>query len=160
MTTATKRAITVGVFETRDAAERAVADLKANGYRDDQIGLVGKDSAAADTAAGAATGAAVGAAGGALVGAGVLAGVLPVIGPVVALGSLGTILLNAAVGAAAVGVAGALTGWGVSDDDANYYEGEVKAGRYIVTVDGTGRADARGVFSRYGGYDRASAPRR
>eukprot|EP01136_Pigoraptor_vietnamica_P010386 Opistho-1_new@47952 len=41
MTTSSTGGTTVGVFETRAAAERAVADLKAAGYRDDQIGLVG-----------------------------------------------------------------------------------------------------------------------
>ena len=44
MATATMHATTVGVFHTREAAERAVADLKSAGYRDDQIGLVGKDA--------------------------------------------------------------------------------------------------------------------
>ena len=44
MASATVRAHTVGVFATRDAAERAVADLRKAGYRDDQIGLVGKDA--------------------------------------------------------------------------------------------------------------------
>src|SRR5688500_421018 len=43
MATATVHARTVGVFATREAAERAIADLKRQGYRDDQIGLVGKD---------------------------------------------------------------------------------------------------------------------
>ena len=34
----------VGVFQTRAAADKAVADLKAAGYRDDQIGLVAKNA--------------------------------------------------------------------------------------------------------------------
>ena len=47
-----------------------------------------------------------------------------------------------------------------ADDDAKYYEGEGKAGRYLVTVDTTGRADdPYSVFTRHGGYDRANAPR-
>ena len=151
------RTTVVGVFETRDAAERAVADLKAAGYRDDQIGLVSKDNS--DNAAeGAAIGAAAGAAGGALVGAGIAAGVIPVLGPVLAIGTLGTVLLNAAGGAAAVGLAGALIGWGIPEDDAAYYEGEVKAGRYLVTVDaGDRHADVRSVYTRHGGYDRSTA---
>ena len=44
MATATVKATTVGVFATREAAERAVTDLKKSGYRDDQIGVVGKDA--------------------------------------------------------------------------------------------------------------------
>ena len=43
MATATAGTTTVGVFETRAAAERAVADLRASGYRDDQINVVAKD---------------------------------------------------------------------------------------------------------------------
>jgi hypothetical protein len=161
---------TVGVFETRAAADRAVADLKAAGYRDDQIGMVAKDArgktvrtdGAGETNAeeGAAIGAVAGAAGGALVGAGIVAGVIPVIGPVLALGTLGTILVNAAGGAAAAGIVGALVGWGIPEEDAKYYESEVQAGRYLVTVDrGTRSDDPRAVFTRHGGYDRATAPR-
>jgi hypothetical protein len=161
---------TVGVFETRAAAERAVADLKAAGYRDDQIGMVAKDArgktvrtdGAGETNAeeGAAIGAVAGAAGGALVGAGIAAGVIPVIGPVLAVGTLGTILINAAGGAAAASIVGALVGWGIPEEDAKYYESEVQAGRYLVTVNrGTRTDDPRAVFTRHGGYDRATAPR-
>jgi hypothetical protein len=166
MATATKCTTTVGVFTTRQAAERAISALKAAGYRDDQIGLVGKDDkgntvrkGGGDHAGeGAAIGVAAGAVGGAAVGAGILAGVIPVVGPVLAIGTLGTILLNAVGGAALVGVAGALIGWGIPEEDARYYESEVQAGRYLVTVEcGTGD-DARDVIADEGGYDRMSAP--
>src|SRR6185295_14811134 len=89
---------TVGVFKTRDAADKAIADLRSAGYRDDQIGFVAKDAsgktvrtdgAGNKAGTGAAIGAAAGAATGAAVGAGILAGVIPVIGPVLALGTLG-----------------------------------------------------------------------
>jgi hypothetical protein len=163
---ATKRT-TVGIFESRAAADKAIADLKAAGYRDAQIGLVGKDpsgktvrsGAANETNVeeGAAIGAAAGAAGGAAIGAGILAGVIPVIGPVLALGTLGTILVNAAGGAAIAGIAGALIGWGIPEEDAKYYEGEVAAGRYLVTVTSdSDRGDAFGVLTRHGGYDRTT----
>jgi hypothetical protein len=161
---------TVGVFATRAAADQAIAELKRAGYRDDQIGLVAKDSSgrtvkrdgsgAEETNAGegAAIGAVAGAAGGAAVGAGILAGVIPVIGPVLAIGTLGTILLNAAGGAAIAGIAGALIGWGIPEDDAKYYEGQVQAGRYLVTVECNHGDDARSLLTRHGGYDRAGAP--
>lgn len=161
----------VRAFTTRAAAEDAVRDLRAAGYKDSQISLVGKDAqgnavredgAGADVTAkrvseGAAIGAATGAAGGALVTLGLLTGVIPVLGPVVALGALGTTLLNAAGGAAAVGLAGALAGWGLSESDAKYYENEVANGRFIVTVD-TDEPQVRNVFDRHRGYDRTTAP--
>jgi len=157
----------VGVFPTREAADKAVADLRAEGYSDDRIGLVGKDATgktvrtdgAGENKAkdGAVIGAAAGAATGTAIGVGVLAGVIPVIGPVLALGTLGTILLNAAGAAAVGGLAGGLIGWGIPEEDAKFYESEVKAGRYLVTVDATGRRDdPDSVFSRHGGYNRAS----
>jgi hypothetical protein len=168
MTATRPCATTVGVFTTREAADRAVADLKAAGYTDAQIGLIAKDSSGNATrvdgdnnyaGTGAAVGVAAGAAAGAAVGAGVAAGVIPIIGPVLAIGTLGTVLLNAAGGAAIAGLAGALIGWGIPEEDARYYEGEVQAGRYLVTVDcGDRSADVRSVYSRHGGYDRASAP--
>jgi len=168
MVTNKKCSTTVGLFETRAAAEKAIADLRAAGYKDDHIGLVAKDASgktvrtdgAGETHAGqgAAIGAAAGAAGGAAIGAGILAGVIPVIGPVLAIGTLGTILLNAVGGAAIASIAGALVGWGIPEEDAKFYEGEVKAGRYLVTVDSGDRAaDTKAVFARHGGYDRSTA---
>ena len=125
----------LGVFETKTRAERAMEDLRAAGFEDKEIGLVYrnaegemvKEGAADDTYAeeGAVAGAVAGAAGGAAIGAGILAGVIPVIGPVLALGTLGTILVNAAGGAALVGLAGALIGWGIPEEDASFYENEV-----------------------------------
>jgi uncharacterized protein (TIGR02271 family) len=125
-------------------------------YRDRE-GKTVKSGAADDTYAeeGATAGAIAGATGGALVGAGIAAGVIPVIGPVLALGTLGTILVNAAGGAAIAGLAGALIGWGIPEEDAEYYESEVKAGRFLVTVDTAERQDeARRILRGLGGFDR------
>jgi hypothetical protein len=161
----------VGVFRTRDGADKAVADLRAAGYRDDQIGLVAKDekgnakrtdgAGTGKAGEGAMIGAAAGAASGAAIGVGILAGVIPVIGPILAIGTLGTILLNAAGGAAIAGLAGGLIGWGIPEEDAKYYEGEVNAGRYLVTADCSGRKDdSDTIFSRHGGYNRTSGANR
>lgn len=164
----------VRAFATRSAAENAVHELQRAGYTDSQISLVGKDSdgntvkedgAGNDIPTkratdGAMAGAAAGAAGGALYTLGIMSGVVPVIGPIVALGALGTMLLNAAGTAAAIGIAGALAGWGLSEADSQYYEGEVKAGRYLVLVDDDGKSEhAHRVFTQHGGYDRATAPK-
>lgn len=160
-----KPATVVGVFETRARAEQAIADLKADGFTDQQIGMVARNAAGevvdqhGETLAeeGAVTGAVAGAGAGAIIGAGVLAGVIPVVGPVLAIGALGTVLLNAVGGAAIAGLAGALIGWGIPEDDAAYYESEVKAGRFLVTVEANGRAeDARTILHRYEGFDRTT----
>jgi hypothetical protein len=56
-------------------------------------------------------------------------------------------------------VAGALIGWDIPEEDAKFYEGEVSAGRYLVTVDRGNQFDDRGVFTRHGRYDRTTAPK-
>jgi uncharacterized protein (TIGR02271 family) len=161
-----KHATVVGVFATRAEAEAAVRDLRAAGFKDEHIGLIGRNAAgkledeSGETYAeeGAATGAIAGAGAGALVGLGVLAGVIPAIGPAIVAGTLGTILTNAVGGAAIAGLAGALIGWGIPEEDAAFYESEVKAGRFLVTVDAGSRADeARAIIRRHGGYDRSGA---
>src|SRR5688572_20872459 len=160
------RDVVVGVFYTRSEAEQAIRDLRIAGFAEDRIGMVARDhegrvvtEKGGETLAeeGAAAGAVVGAGAGALVGLGVLTGTIPVIGPVLAIGTLGTILLNAAGGAAILGLVGALVGLGIPEDEAKYYEDEVVAGRYLVTVEAGDRAaDARGVYTRHGGYDRST----
>ena len=57
-----------------------------------------------------------------------LSGVVPVIGPAIAGGTLGIILSNAAAGAAVAGLAGALIGYGIPEDDAQYYHQEFESG--------------------------------
>ncbi len=151
----------VGVFTNRNDAQQAVDDLYQSGFTKNNVGLVAKKGGDGTTGdgdeatTGAVAGATVGALGGAAVGAGILAGIIPVIGPVLAIGTLGTILINAAGGAAALGIAGALTGWGVSDDDAKYYESEVNSGKYLVTVETNTRfSDAQAILQRHGGKAR------
>jgi uncharacterized protein (TIGR02271 family) len=164
---AKKSGATVGVFESRAAAERAVSDLRAAGYRDDQISIIARDERG-NTVHTDATGhnnAADGAALGVATGAGVAAlgslaisfGVIPVIGPVLAAGPIAAAVLSGAAGAAAGGIAGALIGSGIPEEDARFYEEQVKAGRYVVTVQGDRANDACAVYTRHGGYDRTTA---
>ena len=144
----------VGIFNDRSQAQQAVAELKRLGFRDDQIGVVGRDGVQSGTAGGKETGhskagegAAVGVATGAGVeapvgGAGIAAGMLPAIGPVIAGGLLASVLASAAAGGAAIaGLVGALVGLGIPEEEARHYEGEVKAGRTLVTVKADGRFD-------------------
>jgi hypothetical protein len=160
---ATTTQSTIGaIFESRDAAVRAVDELQRAGFDNETIGIVGRDaetgkirketSDETQAGEGTATGAAVGAGLGALAGLGVLSGMIPVIGPAIAGGTLGVILSNAAAGAAVAGVAGTLVGLGIPESDADYYHDELKAGRTLVTIAAEGReADAARVLRACGG---------
>jgi hypothetical protein len=154
----------VGVFQSPRQAQRAVMDLKAAGFSEEQIGVlsrneegkvVGKGPDANSEATGAAAGAAAGAGLGALWGLGILAGVLPGIGPAIVGGTLGILLSSAAAGAAAVGIAGALIGLGVPEEEATFYESEFKSGRTLVTVKAGAKApSAHEIIERNGGHTR------
>lgn len=147
----------VGLFPDRASADQAVCELKDAGYQDSQISVVGATTEAEATASGAATGAAVGAGAAALASLGISFGVIPVIGPVLAMGPLSAALLSAVGGAAAGGLTGALVGLGFSQEDADYYQDEVKKGNYLVTVDAGNRSqDAQAILTRRGGYRRQS----
>jgi hypothetical protein len=160
----------VGVFESHAKAQQAVAELQHAGFRDDQIGVIARNtSAARDTddddladnfaGEGAATGIAAGAGLGALWGMGIVAGVMPVLGPAIAGGALAAILTSAAAGAAAAGLAGALIGMGLPKEEAEYYQREFHSGRVLVTVSANGRAaEARLVLQLNGGYDISTRP--
>ena len=164
---AKQRSTVVGVFEDRHKADQAVAELKRAGFRDDQIGVAmrrteGSPRSDATTAGGGETYAEEGAAAGllaglglgALAGLGVLSGVIPVIGPAIAGGTLGILISNAAAGAAAAGLAGALIGYGIPEEEAKSYQAEFEAGRTIVTVTADGRyEDACDILHRYGARD-------
>jgi len=163
---AKQRSTVVGVFEDRRHADQAVAELKRAGFRDDQIGVAmrqtGGSTGAEATAEsgetyaeeGAATGLLAGLGLGALAGLGVLSGVIPVIGPAIAGGTLGILISNAAAGAAAAGLAGALIGYGIPEEEAQYYHSEFEAGRTIVTITADGRYDeAYAILQRHGAYD-------
>jgi hypothetical protein len=160
--------VVVGVFESRSPAEHAMLELCRVGFDDDEIGMLARDTEGklvrpgvrrteSATEEGAAVGAVVGAAGGAALGAAVLTGLIPAIGPVLAVGTLGALLVNAAGGAVVGLVAGALIGWGIPEEEAEYYETEVKAGRYLVTVDASGEraGEARAILDKHRGFDRA-----
>jgi hypothetical protein len=165
----TQRSTVVGVFANRSQADRAIDELRREGFQNDQLGVVGPKGEESTTgkhadkgahvAEGAVVGAVAGAGVGGLVGLGILAGVIPVIGPAIAAGTLGTILLNAAGGAAIAGVAGALVGLGIPEEEASYYEGELTSGRYLLTVHaGAREPEARAILRRQGAYTYQDRP--
>src|SRR5919197_3847587 len=132
----------VGLFNDRRHAESAIRDLKAAGFSEEQIGvalqssegeahIVGdaEPSNKAETHSGefAAKGAVSGGVLGGLVG--LLGSLLvPGFGPVVVGGVLASTLTGAGLGAAAGGIIGALTGMGVSEQDARHFDLGLRAG--------------------------------
>jgi uncharacterized membrane protein len=133
--------VVAGAFPDRQYAQKSLADLHHAGFTRDEIGIVTKDTCTAPggkelkgndierkhAVEGAGLGAIAGTGLGGLIGLGVVAGVVPVIGQVLVGGIL-------AAGLAAGGILGALTGLGIPEYEARYYECEVKAGRTVVTV--------------------------
>src|SRR5215211_5275790 len=156
--TARRPGTVVGLFRDTAQVERAIRDLKAAGFSDNQIGVLMQDRAeerrlATDTGTKAGEGAAAGAVGGGVVGGviGLLAGVgalaIPGIGPIIAGGALASTLAGAGIGAAAGGLIGALVGMGIPEEDARYYETGLREGGLLVTVDaGANAADARRIL--------------
>lgn len=152
----------VGVFKSRKQAQDAVNELRSAGFREDEIGVIAHDSDEDGThheehgskaGEGAAVGVATGAGAGALWAVGIAAGMLPAIGPVIAGGVLASILASAAGGAAVAGLAGALVGLGIPEDEADYYETEFHSGRTLVTVKSNRQDDARSIMRRNGAHD-------
>jgi hypothetical protein len=158
----------VGVFDKRINADQAIDALSQAGFRNEEIGLVTRDDQGkpvvqkkgeveTNAGKGASVGLVAGAGIGGLVGLGVLAGVIPVIGPAIAAGTLATILSNAAGGAAIAGLSGALIGWGIPEKHAKFYDGQLHAGRVIVTVHAGDRCEvAQTILERHGGFSHKS----
>ena len=149
----------IGLFDSFNQAESAVADLVRAGIGRERVSVVASEHTrtglpdadvvterASDNAAeGAAEGAGVGATTGALVGgtAGLLAGLgtlaIPGFGPILAAGPIVAFLtgagIGAGVGAVAGGLIGALINAGVPAEQARIYEESVRRGGALVSVD-------------------------
>jgi hypothetical protein len=153
------RTAVAALFKDKDDAEKAIEELRQEGFTRDQIGIAMRDRTAQgemieSTGTHAAQGAAAGLVGGGLIGGlvgflvatGALA--IPGIGPVVAGGVLantfgivgGTAVAGAGIGAAAGGILGALVGMGIPEHEAHYFEEGVRSGSTLVTVTAPGRA--------------------
>jgi hypothetical protein len=155
----------VAVFHDRDDAQDAINALRDAGFMADDVSILARDRDVAgqladDTGTEAAAGAATGALAGGLLGgvAGWLVGIgalaIPGIGPIVAAGPIAAALGGAALGAAGGGIIGALTGAGVPEDEARYYDEEFRRGGIVVTLQARGRYDeARRIMHEYGGMD-------
>ena len=165
MDTTTPRTTLVGIFEDRRAAERAVDELERNNFKNDQVGFAIRgtgdpaqkgmisDAEGTKDGRGAVAGAATGAGLGAILGA-AAAMLLPGFGPVVAGGILAMAFGGAVAGTAVGGIMGAMTGLGVSEEEAKFLEQEFQSGRAIVAVKAGPRAtEAAEILRRHGGHD-------
>ena len=144
----------VGIFPTRQDAELALRELRDAEFNMDKVSVIARETgggqefggaevrkspeeqAAGGAGAGATAGAATGGVLGLIGGLGVLA--IPGIGPAAEVGIvLANTLLGSGIGAAGGGLVGALIGWGVPEDQAQYYDERVAAGEYVILVEGT-----------------------
>ena len=147
----------VGLFYSRDEAEKALRALKDDGFDMNRVNVIAKDAdkvtesagvdvgydegnnAAEGAGAGATSGAVLGGIGGLLLGLGTLA--IPGVGPIIVAGeaasTIATTLAGAGIGAAAGGIIGGLVGLGIPEDKAKIYSDRVSSGSYLVMVNGT-----------------------
>ena len=162
----TTREVAVGLFDDAEQAREAIMALKDAGFSRDDISVLMPDREKAGELAretgtnkvgeGAATGLVAGGVLGGLAGwlAGVGAIAIPGVGPFLAAGALGTALAGAAAGGGVGAIAGALVGIGLPDEEAKYYENEVRAGRTLVVVRDKSRVvEAERILREHGAYD-------
>ena len=146
---AEQQATVIAIYPDHASAEDAVRRLQEDGIPMQNLSIVGKDFQSVEkplgfvttgtvAKSGAAVGAWTGGLFGLLVGAAFL--IMPGIGPIIIAGPLSAAILGgiegALAGAAFGGLAGALVGLGVSKDKAIRYESAVKAGKFLVTLQG------------------------
>jgi hypothetical protein len=144
----------VGVFKRVEDTENAIRALKDAGFDMEKVSLMARNVNAIENAedvtgkkgneakegasAGATAGTVLGGVGGLLVGLGALA--IPGVGPVVAAGAeisaLASTLAGAGIGAAGGGLVGALVGLGIPEEKAKTYNERIKAGDYLLMVNG------------------------
>jgi uncharacterized membrane protein len=159
------RDVAVAVFQDPEPARDAIKALKDAGFSGNEISVLMPDRGEArdlaremgtkapeGAATGAVAGGVLGGLAGWLTGIGVLA--IPGVGPFIAAGAFATALTGAALGAGAGAIAGALIGMGIPEDEARYYEQEVRGGRALIVVQaGSRAAEAERILREYGGYN-------
>ncbi|MBE9205911.1 hypothetical protein IQ244_05170 [Nostoc sp. LEGE 06077] len=162
----------VGVFTDRRNAEQALYELRDFGLAMDKVSVVVQnadrnhetaaqeiqeytyDIADEGATVGGLSGGAVGGLTGLLVGLGTLA--IPGVGPIMLAGAAATAfvttLAGVSLGAATGTFAGALVGWGMSEEQARAYNERVEGGNYLIIVDCTSLeiAQIEAILKRWG----------
>lgn len=146
----TNNGVTVALYDTHEAAEKAVKALRNAGIDFRKISIVGKDYHTEEQAVGyfnmgdrlkffGKFGTFWGTLAGILLGAFVM--VVPVFGHLVILGPLAATVVSgiegAAIGGAAGALVGALTGIGIPKNSAIRYQMAIEAGQFLLTVQGS-----------------------
>ena len=164
------------VFDDRDQAQRAIAELRSAGISDSAISILGQpdehshgggdDHDDGHSKGGVAAAVAGGGVAGAFLGVAALA--IPGVGPLAAAGAIAASAvptgagIGAAVGATGGALAKMLTDHDVDGRDADYYEEHISQGSVFVSVDtrqAEGKAEAaRDILYRNGGHS-AARPR-
>ncbi len=140
-----KNTAVFGIYKTGTHAEKAVDQLMAAGYSNNDISVLLPDQQSSKEFAhekntkapeGAATGATAGGAIGGTLGllAGIGALAIPGVGPLIAAGPIMGALAGLGVGGAVGGLVGALVGMGIPEYEAKRYEGRVKDGGVLLSV--------------------------
>ncbi|HOV80075.1 MAG TPA: hypothetical protein PK728_08175 [Bacillota bacterium] len=151
----------IGLFDTRDQAEKAVTALRGGGFHEEisvlaadktKAGMGMKNRPGAETGSvttGVTAGGVLGGLAGLAAGAGALA--VPGIGPIIAAGPIAGILSGAATG----GIAGGLIDWGIPAERGKFYEGKVREGKILASVrtDENKVNDAANIMRQNGASD-------
>ena len=159
-----------GIYSSRLETERAVDELRSEGFRNTDISVLLADNAGTKDFAhemntkspeGAATGAASGALAGGILGwlAGIGALAIPGVGPLIAAGPIMGALAGAGVLGTVGGIVGALVGMGIPEYEAKRFEGRIKEGGVLLSVhcDDSDWVDrAKKLLERTGAQDIAS----
>lgn len=148
-------------------ASQIVESLKMAGFRLNDISILFPDKrgsrdfalkegakASEGAAAGVATGGVVGGALGWIIGIGAMA--IPGVGPFIAAGPVMAALSGVAIGAAIGGLSGTLIGLGLPEYEAKRYEGMIREGRILISVNadnGIWAGKARKIFEGAGSED-------
>jgi hypothetical protein len=160
-----------GIYTCREMAENAVDRMLAAGFRNEDISVLLQDNAGTKnfahekrtkapegTTTGVVAGGIVGGTIGLLAGIGVLA--IPGLGPLIAAGPVIAALSGIGSGGVLGGIIGALVGMGIPEYEAKRYEGRIREGGILLSVncdDADWISKAKQLLRDSGAEDIASA---